>query len=313
MYGKNTSIIEDIRNQFRSGSMTNRLILVNIIVFVGLLLVKIVLAGFMQHPDWYQTFKNFFTLPSGLRVLLKPWTLFSYMFVHEGFLHIIFNLLILYWFGNIFTIFLNEKKLLPLYVYGGLAGGIVYWLIAQIYPSMNGVLLGASASIMAIVFAVTTLSPDYVIRLMFIGNVRLKYLALALILFDLMGIAFMSNTGGHFAHLGGGLLGFVFIKQLQAGNDWSVPFNRLVNRVSGVFKPAPKTQPRVVYRRPSQAKTASQQPASAPTASSTPYGRKVTKDQQGRIDEILDKISQSGYESLTREEKEFLFRLKDDK
>lgn len=311
MYGKNSSIIDDIRNQFRHGSMTNRLILINLFVFVGLILLKIIFQGFMQNQALYETIKSFIVLPSGMNFLFKPWTLFTYMFVHEGFIHLLFNLVVLYWFGSIFSIFLNDKKLLPIYIYGGLAGGLTYLLFANLLP-MGGMLLGASAGIMAIVFAVTTLNPDYVVRLMFIGDVRLKYIALALIVFDLAGIAFMNNTGGHLAHLGGGLMGFIFTKQLQNGNDLAAPLNRFFDRLSGSGTPVKKARPQVVYRRnPSQANTASPPPRRTRTRVN-PNNVTKTGDQQSKIDEILDKISTSGYDSLSKEEKEFLFRLRDD-
>jgi membrane associated rhomboid family serine protease len=203
------------------------------------------------------------------------------MFAHEQFLHFLFNMLWLYWMGQIFEEFLNKRQFTFVYLVGGLVGALLFIIAFNTLPAFkdgvqfSGPLIGASGAISAIVIATATLLPEYSIRLLFIGEVRLKYVALVYIILDIIGI--LGNPGGSFAHLGGALLGFIFIKQLQGGRDWSKIFQKrkplkVVSRNRVVPKPAANVIP-----------------------------------DQDVIDRILDKISKSGYGSLTKLEKEQLF------
>jgi hypothetical protein len=209
-------------------------------------------------------------------------------------LHILFNILWLYWFGRIFLEFLDEKKLLGVYILGGLAGAILYILSFNLFPAFAQILpvsraLGASAAVLAIVISISVYVPNYTITLLFIGPVRLKYIAAFMIVLDIISIA-GSNAGGHIAHLGGALFGWLFIRQYRKGYDLTRGINRLFKKTSAWF--SPKSRLKVEYKK-----------------SATDYDYNMQKaERQKLIDDILDKISKSGYDSLTKEEKEILFR-----
>lgn len=265
----------------QSGSRMNMFIGINTAVFV--------LVGFISVAEWLFTrntatanlIKEYISVPAYLPELLyKFWTPLTYMFGHEGVFHFIFNMLWLYWFGRIFEDFLTARQLTFTYISGGLMGALLFIAFYNIFPAFNdsvatASLIGASASVMAIVVATATLLPDYSIRLILFGDVKLKFLVIAFIVLDIIGIAGL-NAGGMIAHLGGALMGFIFIKQLQSGNDWSKIF-------------AKKKKLKVA---------------------ATNYDHKVPAGlpDQEVIDNILDKISKSGYDSLSRKEKEELFK-----
>jgi hypothetical protein len=222
------------------------------------------------------------------------------MFLHYQLLHILFNMLFLFWFGRILYEFVGNRKILPIYFYGGLAGAALAVIMFQLPPLQDApgdVMLGASAGVMAIVVAAATIAPNYTVFLLFIGPVRLKYIALVVILLDVIAIPGPVNTGGHLAHLGGALLGFLFINQLQRGRDWSIGFNRLFEALTSLF--SRRRSPRVVYRSRERRTSPAQKRRSA----------RYEKGKQEYLDEILDKIAKSGYENLTKEEKEFLFKV----
>ncbi|GAA4929709.1 rhomboid family intramembrane serine protease [Mucilaginibacter defluvii] len=229
---------------------------------------------------------EYLQLPAQFNELLhRFWTPVTYMFIHADIFHILFNMLWLYWMGQIFEEYLGHKRTIGLYLMGGLAGAFFFVLAFNTIPAFEGAnasVVGASAGVMAIIIATATLLPDYTIHLFLFGPVKLKWLAIFYILIDFLSMA-GSNAGGSIAHLGGALLGFIYIKRLQRGSDW-------VGNVNNLFKPKPKM--RVVSKNPE--KTASSYPA------------------QDEIDRILDKISQSGYDNLTRQEKEVLFRASKD-
>lgn len=261
-----------------SGSRLNLFIGINILVFLSIGII----AVFDRFTDGASAewLTNQLAMPAWLPSLpYKFWTPISYMFLHRDFFHILFNMLWLYWMGKIFEEYLKPEQFTFTYIAGGLTGGLFYLLAYNAFPvfsvhAQNSVILGASASVNAVVVAVAALLPDYTIMLLFFGAVRLKYLALAFVLIDFLGIA-ASNPGGSIAHLGGALLGFIFIKQLQRGNDWSKIFKREKKlKIVRNQKPGPS-----VNRLPDQE----------------------------IIDAILDKISKSGYESLSSKEKQQLF------
>ena len=273
----------------RSGSRVSLLIWINIIVFLAIN-IPATLEKFIFHSNVISNFTDeYLALPSYLPALLRhPWTPFTYMFMHAGILHILINMLWLYWMGQIFEEYLGNKRTIGLYILGGLVGAFLYVLFYNI-PTLfapesirAGQLVGASAAIMAIIVATGTLLPDYEVYLFLIGPVRLKWIVLFLILIDFFGIVGF-NAGGELSHLGGGLFGFIYIKQLQRGNDMVAFFNKL-------FK---KRQKLTV---------------------STRNGVKAAgnKPRQEDIDRILDKISQAGYDSLSKQEKEILFRASKD-
>jgi hypothetical protein len=215
------------------------------------------------------------------------------MFVHYDFLHILFNMLWLYWFGTIFLQFFNPRQLGGLYVLGGIAGGILFMTAYNIFPyfrfvAADSALMGASASVMAIVFAISFYRKDYCIMLLFVGRIKLIYLALGTFVLDLLAIT-SSNAGGHIAHLGGAFLGILFASQIKAGKDLTSPLNRVIDMIVNIGKRKPKM--RVTYRR-----------------SETRYEYNARKRAaNAEIDAILDKLKQSGYTGLSAEEKKKLF------
>jgi len=296
MYGQ-TSILEDIRREFTSGNMVSRLIIINVAVFVIINVVTVVM--FLASGSTVNPVLPWIMLRAEVMDLLKhPWTLLTHMFTHYGIWHLLFNMLWLFWFGKIIQEFIGNKKILPLYVYGGITGALLLIISYNIFPGLRSDLpyvsaLGASAGVLAIVTAAATLVPDYTVFLLFFGAVKIKYIALFMVILDMVSIPGL-NSGGRIAHLGGALFGYVFIKQLQVGHDWSKPFNNFLEAIVGIFK---RKEPRVVYRtKPQEQKKK----------------RSYPEDKQGRVDAILDKIAQSGYDSLTKEEKEFLFKVSKD-
>ena len=227
------------------------------------------------------------------------------MFTQVGFFHFLFNMLILYWFGMIFQEFMGNRRLLPVYIMGGLSGLLLFMLsynIAEWTDFKTGIVdqasvIGASAGVMAVLFASATLLPEHRLNLLLLGPVKLKYIALALVVIDIIGIP-RENAGGHIAHLGGALYGFLFVTQLKKGSDWGKWMENLFEKINGWIKGiGQRPGPKVVYRRQQSANNSSERPK--------PRSSKIDQD---RVDEILDKISQSGYDSLTSEEKQILFR-----
>ncbi len=293
------SIWDDFKRTVNSGNTISILLIVNVCMFILINLLKVIDKLFVEGPDgaFYAPVMEQILLRAEIMGLLThPWTLITHMFAHEGIFHLVFNLLFLYWFGRIIQEFIGNRHLLPMYILGGLAGAFLMVLSYNIFPGLQSEIayvraLGASAGVMAIVVGAATLVPNYTVFLILLGPVRLKYIALVLVLLDIVGVAGL-NGGGAIAHLGGALMGFIYIRQLQVGHDWAVPFDRMLSFFRNLFSGKPKG-PRMVYKREtvSENKAANQGP----------------KD-QARIDAILDKINQSGYDSLTKEEKEFLFR-----
>ena len=233
--------------------------------------------------------------------ITHPWTLLTYMFVHYDVWHILFNMLWLYWFGQIFLMAFGEKQMVGLYLWGGIAGGLLYLLAYNLFPyfeGKQGLMCGASASIIAIVVATAFRMPDYKINLLFLGAISLKYIAIVTILIDLLSVT-SANGGGHIAHLGGALLGYWFIVRWEKGKDLTAPLNRLIDRLVTACKP----RPRIREKRPSA--RANYRASTRPETDMEYRARK--KRESDEIDAILDKIKQSGYTSLTAEEKKRLF------
>ena len=205
------SIVDEIKASFKSGNALVKIIYINIAVFLAVKLLGVFVT--LLQLDYKIAPVYWLSVTADLYSLMyKPWTVFSYMFVHEQFFHILFNMLWLFWFGQIFLRYFNEKKLISLYILGGLAGAALYIIAFNVFPVYNtmNIMIGASASVIAIVVAISFYIPDHTINLMFIGPVKLKYLALASILIDLLSIT-SSNAGGHIAHLGGALFGYIYI------------------------------------------------------------------------------------------------------
>ena len=294
------SITQDIRDAFsRRDNALNQLIIINALVW-GVLIILYAVCFLTQSKPVYTLVLRQLALSSDLLVLLRhPWTLLTYAFVHEGFLHILFNMLNLYWFGQLIREYLGDRRLVSIYVLGALAGALFFLLaynfIPVLEPGRGLPVIGASASVTAIIVAAATLLPDYTFMLILLGPVKIKWIALAVVLISLAGIN-GGNPGGEITHLGGALLGFVFVKQLKAGRDMGRPVVAVGNWVSGLFQARPAMK--VTHRSPVSVGR-STATASKATPSATP---------PEEVDVILDKISRSGYESLSKEEKQKLFR-----
>ncbi|CAM4168896.1 Membrane associated serine protease, rhomboid family [Pedobacter westerhofensis] len=280
------NLLADLKYKvFRSGNPVFFYIGINTIVFVAVALfgVTYFLAG-NTNIRFLDYAKEYFAFPAALPKLpFRFYTVLTYQFLHEDIFHILFNMLWLFWMGNIFIDFLKPRQFHFVYLTGGIMGALFFALAFNTFPpfvpmAFAATVIGSSASVMAIAVAVTTLLPDYTISLMFIGTVKLRYVVLVYLLIDLIGIGY-ANPGGSFAHLGGAFMGFIYIKMLQSGHDWSA-----------VFKAKPKLK---VVKNP------------AAKAGAKNNSAKVNEKE---IDMILDKISKSGYDKLSKEEKETLFK-----
>jgi membrane associated rhomboid family serine protease len=274
----------------KSGSRVNLLIGINVFVYLAVNIPAIIeqlFVGFGNSAIIAYS-NDYLLLPSYLpKLLTRFWTPFTYMFMHAGIFHILFNMLWLYWLGQIFEEYLGHKRTIGLYILGGLSGALFFILAYNFLPAFAGAVdgstvVGASAGVMAIIIATATLLPDYTISLILIGPVKLKWIAIFYIILDFLSVA-GPNAGGEIAHLGGALFGFIYIKQLQRGHDW-------VGAITGIFKPKSKLM--------------------ATTGNSD--RNSSSKPRQEEIDRILDKISQTGYDSLNKQEKEILFRASKD-
>ena len=304
MYGN--SIWDDIKWQFKYGTDLIKLILINIAVFVITNLITLPFLLFKkQFPIDFNQWLSLYASP--VKLLHHPWGIITYMFVHENFWHLLWNMIGLYWFGQILQDMIGRAKIVPLYLIGGISGGVLYILAYNFLPVFSNVVgtatcVGASASVMAIVLAAATIAPNYELILFLIGPVKIKWIALVYVILDLINIQ-NGNAGGHIAHLGGALAGFIFIRQLQHGNDMSRIFYVISDFITRLF--AKKTKLKVKYKK-EYASTFSK-------SSQQNEGRRQQQsdsmNKQEKLDAILDKINRSSYESLSKEEKEFLFKI----
>lgn len=282
----NNNLFKDLKYKvFQSGNPVFLYIGINVLIFIAFTLVNIPFFLSGKSGIVYDTLiREYFGFPAALSKLpVKFYTFITYQFFHDGIWHILFNMLWLYWLGNIFLDFLKPRQFHFVYLAGGVAGALFYLLAYNVFPVFatqlpGATVIGSSAAVMAVIVATATLLPDYSMRLMFFGDVKLKYLAMAYIVLDLIGIA-STNAGGSFAHIGGAVLGFTYIKLLKSGTDWS-----------SIFKRKPKL--RVVKNEAGKQ-----------------AGRKQPENvNQEEIDRILDKISKTGYDKLNKQEKETLFK-----
>jgi membrane associated rhomboid family serine protease len=286
------NIIDDLKLQYNIGGIVTKLILWNVALFVfpWLFFALLSLLGF---PIDYLQFVSLSSNPAHL--LWKPWSLFSYAFFHSGIMHIVFNMIVLNFSGRLFMTYFTAKQLLGLYVLSAVFAGICYMLVFYVL-NINAPIVGASAAIMAILVATTTYHPLMDLRLLLIGNVKLWHVTAVIIFIDLVQLR-SENMGGHISHLSGALFGFIFIKLLQNGTDLSKGVSRFFGFFANLFQKNKTTPFKKVHKNYTK-----------PVEKSIP--KIITKDKsQQQIDEILDKISQSGYDSLTKEEKEFLFKV----
>lgn len=296
-----SNVFGKISGLFVRGTSLMRLIYINVAVFVVAKLLLIILLLFNIDGD---NLLAYLELPSNLMVLIyRPWTVVTYMFFHAGFGHLFFNMLALYWFGRIALEYYSQKQVTAIYIMGGLSGAVLYLLAYNLFPYfetavLNSYLLGASGAVLAICTAVATINPNYPIRFMFIGEIKLVWLAAGMILVSLFGIT-GSNAGGEFAHIGGAIFGYLYAAAWKRGNDWSVTLNKTIDTVVDLFKRKPKVKV--------SGSAARHSASSASRVKSDAEYNKEKRRNSDAIDAILDKIKQRGYESLTAEEKRELF------
>jgi membrane associated rhomboid family serine protease len=283
-----SNIFSDITNNYRNGNSFTKLLYINLSFFIIYTLI------WVPYPEIEKTI-NYLAFPSKTEILIhKPWTFLSYMFIHTDPLHILSNMVFLYFGSKLFLQYFNNKQLITTYILGGICGAIFFKLLFNIfpeYPTFNAdkPLIGASAGVFAIMIAASTYRPNSLIPLPFIGNVKLKHIAWVAIILFYLGIGNSDNPGGHIAHLGGALFGYIYIKQLQKGNDISNGFSNFLNKLVNTFKT--KSKLKTVHKR---------------SKSDKQFNKEKT-EQQKAVDLVLEKISKSGYASLSKEEKATLF------
>lgn len=289
------SIWDDMNREFRYGTAVTRIIIVNVIVFVVFVMAQIIIKGI--NPTLYQDMLHFFCMSAlPIELLTHPWGLLTSLFLHQDFGHILWNMLAFFWFGRVVGDLLGDHRILPLYLLGGIAGNVLFFVSSQFIP-LSFYSLGASGAVMAMMACGAYIAPNYRFNVLLIGPVKLQYIALALIILDLLSVSQNSNTGGHIAHLGGAAMGFFFGYALQNGIAIDKPINQIIFFFKRLFSLTP---PKKVVKRPFQtAQTGQNRPKMARTEGGA--------SDEDRLDKILEKIKDKGYDSLTAEEKKFLF------
>ena len=283
------NLLNGLKKFFLQKNVLSRLMLINVTIWIICLFISVFTWLFNISDISFVT--KLFAVPSDISALAeKPWSVFTYMFLQEEFWHLFFNMLMLYYGGKIFMQYFSEKQLLLTYIFGGLFGALFFILAFNVFPvfeNMKGhaFALGSSASVLSILIAAATYRPDYTLNLFLLGQVKMKWVAIVFVIIDFLSIT-KGNSGGHIAHLGGALWGFLYVSMLKSDFD-----------IYKIFKKKAKIRVKTVnsknyHKRP---KTDEQ------------YNDERAQEQE-EIDRILDKIAKNGYSSLSEKEKEFLFR-----
>lgn len=310
------SFIQDIRRAMAYGSRAvNQIIAVNITMFV-LTGILFVIAALYKQNHLNQQVNELLALPASFEQFAnRPWTLFTFMFMHAGILHILFNMLWLYWMGKMLYEYQGEKKVWYTYVFGSIFGGLCFMIAFNVFPALvesknHAAAVGASAGVMAILMSVATLLPNYRIFLFLIGEVKLKWFALVIFIIDILMLN-SNNVGGHFAHIGGAIWGVLAMTLLKRGIDVYLPFQKFFLKTQQWIRFKPKRSPKV--KKMNIVYTAVQHKAQEANYKENTYtaGKAEEIPDQEEIDRILDKILEKGMNSLTRQEKEILAKVKD--
>ncbi|MCL6296611.1 rhomboid family protein [Jejuia spongiicola] len=278
-----TSLSQDIKDKLSNLNVLEKIIAINVVVFLVGLVLK---TGF----SWFELPSNFSDF------IVKPWSIITYAFLHGDLWHILFNMLWLYFIGRMFLNLFSSKMALNIYFLGAISGGLLYMICYTLFPNIFGVnsrLVGASAAVRALLIFICAYMPNQEVRF-FTFNLKLWYIGVAIIILDVLGL-FGSNSGGYLAHLGGALLGYVYAKQLVKGQDIGKGFEKFMDAFISMFKFSKKAPLKTVHKNKSK-------------VGGYTKGEFNQFNNQKKIDIILDKISKSGYDSLTAEEKEFLFK-----
>lgn len=292
---------QNLRYKYAMASVLEKVIGVNLLFFVVTILFGTLGFLFNVTGDYWVEWLVF---PKDIvEFLWKPWSIITYAFMHSGFFHLLINMWILYFSGRFFLEYFTPKKFITYYLLGGVVGALVFMLSYNLFPAFQGIgksyLIGASASVMAILVGIATRMPNMQVRLFLLGNVKLWHIAIVFVFLDVVRIP-LGNAGGHLAHIGGALLGYFYSTQLAKGNDIGAGFEKLVDQFVGMFSSSGnKAKSKSTSRMRTVHKNKSSKPSATKTVSKT--------EKQKKIDAILDKISKSGYDSLSKEEKEFLF------
>lgn len=284
------SAVQDLKAKYDAAKMFQKLIYINAAVFLLVFTIKLF---FLEKGSYlYTTGMTLKTTGDASQLIYRPWSILTHMFMHTGLFHIFFNMVFLYFLGGMFESRFGARKLLSTYLLGGLSGFVLYFVMAHLLPEwrMMGTAEGASAAVMAIFVAYATYFPNEQIRLILIGPVKLKYLALFYVLFDYISLG-GSNSGGHLGHLGGALFGFLLMTQMQKGKDIGAWFEKLLDRIVDLFKKRSNLR---VVKAPSKAYKSDED------------FNKEKNQRQKKLDRILDKISKGGYDALSKDEKNFL-------
>lgn len=287
--------IKNVKNKFKQGNILIKLIFINIAVFISIEVFDVICILFkMQSVNVIK----YVGISSSVKEAIKHfWTFFTYMFVHANFFHIFFNMLVFYWFGKIFLTYFNPKNLGGLYILGGIGGALLYIVAFNTIPyyiDMGTVpMVGASAAVTAIIFAAAFYRPSAEVGLLLIGRIKIIYIAIAIFVIDFLALGSPANPGGHIAHIGGAIVGFIFAKQYLKGKDITAWMNKLIDSIINLFKPRPKKKMNVKINKNKR---------------SNDYEYNQRKNEEtAEIDTILDKIKVSGYSSLSKDEKKRLF------
>ena len=293
------TIFDEIKTSYKKGNILHKLIYINVAVFLSIHIgvIFLVLLNRIERTESIIEILNYLAVPSDLVSLAKrPWTVLTYMFTHGFLYHIVFNLLILYWFGRFFIEEYGVKKVFGIYILGGLAGALLFVGFYNIFPffedvKTQSIATGASASVMAIVIAVAAIVPNRQMNLILLGPIKIVYIALFIFITSTI-LDFTDNTGGKIAHIGGALVGYFYAYYYKRGKDITRGFDRFMDSFSDMFRK--KKNMKVTYKR---------------TADDFEYNKQKAGEQK-EIDRILDKISTGGYDSLTKSEKEKLFNMR---
>lgn len=287
--------IKNIKLKFKQGDILIKLIFINVVVFFLMGAFDVICTLFkIQSVNVI----NYVGVSSSITEAIKHfWTFFTYMFVHANFFHIFFNMLVFYWFGKIFLTYFTPKNLGGLYILGGIGGALLYIVAFNTIPyyiDMGAIpMVGASAAVTAIIFAAAFYRPNAEVGLLLIGRIKIIYIAIAIFIIDFLALGSPANPGGHIAHIGGAIVGFIFAKQYLKGKDITAWMNKLIDNVINLFKPRPKKKMTVKVNKNKR---------------SNDYEYNQRKNEEtAEIDTILDKIKASGYSSLSKDEKKRLF------
>ena len=281
------SFMDNLKYRFVTLSIAEKIILINVVCYLLPMLLNVLFFLFnipsSAYMDWLQLSPNLGTF------ITRPWTLLTYSFIHSGFFHLLWNMVLLFYAGRLLLNLFPDRIFINNYFLGVISGGLIFIGSYALFPVFSGTyppMVGASAGVMAVFIFICTYTPNQEIRFFFV-NLKLKYLGLAFFFLDVIQIPY-GNAGGHLAHIGGAVLGFFYARQLGVGRDIGTGFE---NVWQAVFK---RKYLKTVYR--------------APQNKSTTTKKSDDSNHQNKIDAILDKISKSGYDSLSKEEKDYLFR-----